>query len=167
MSSKPGAGHKAIPDVKERKGAMDALQNKYPALKEARWAHYNAKNETAGKGTDLHAELERYVQFCINENDGKPAFDPDIDSPRIAHFQNWAKENIERFLLSEANCYSEIRCVPLCISFQRASRSQKRGEEAGDARDRWHGRKGCHRVSARGYQPGRYSLLVCTSAHCA
>src|SRR4051812_33500370 len=53
---------KKIADYKERKGGMDALQRKYAAFKAARFAHYNAKNEAAEKGTDLHAELEEYVK---------------------------------------------------------------------------------------------------------
>src|SRR4051794_21227963 len=52
---------KAISDAKARKAAMEALQRNYPAFKAARFAHYNAKNDAADRGTDMHKMLEDYV----------------------------------------------------------------------------------------------------------
>jgi hypothetical protein len=98
---------KAFGDVKERKAAMDALQRKYPAFKAARFAHYNAKNEAADKGVDMHAELEKYVQLMITDQDGKPKLLNGYDHKAVEVFAIWAVEHVEKFLLSEANVYSE------------------------------------------------------------
>jgi hypothetical protein len=99
---------KALPDVKERKAAMDALQKKYPAFKAARFAHYNAKNDAADKGVDMHAELEQYVKACIENNKGVPVpTGGAIEHKAVKAFAAWAVEHVERFLLSEAHCYSE------------------------------------------------------------
>jgi hypothetical protein len=98
---------KTIADAKERKSAMDALQKKYPAFKAARFAHYNAKNEAADKGVDMHAELEKYVQSCIETNAGIPLAHTVNEHKAVSSFVDWALEHVEKFLLSEANVYSE------------------------------------------------------------
>jgi hypothetical protein len=96
---------KAIPDAVQRKAAMDALQKKYPAFKKARFAHYDSKNSAADKGTDMHAKLEEYVKACIEQQDGAPLAVPLY--PQTQTFAEWAVEHVDKFLLSEANCYSE------------------------------------------------------------
>lgn len=99
---------KAIPDAVKRKVAMDALQKKYPAFKAARCKHNEAKKKAGEKGTDMHAELERYVKMCIEGNKGEPQPVSENDwSKQVVSFAQWAVENVEKFLLSEANCYSE------------------------------------------------------------
>jgi hypothetical protein len=99
---------KKISDAKERKAAMDALQRKYPAFKAARFAHYNAKNEAADKGTDMHAELEKYVKACIGIGGAAVELKVAEDwNEKTIAFSRWAVEHVERFLLSEAHCYSE------------------------------------------------------------
>lgn len=96
---------KGIADVKEKKKAMDALQKKYPAFKVARFAHYEAKNDAADKGVDLHAELEKYVKHCLETSDGIPQVHS--DNERVKNFAEWAVKNVDKFLFSEGHCYSE------------------------------------------------------------
>lgn len=55
-----------------KKAAIDALQKKYPIFRKARFAHFEAKDKAADKGTDLHAQLEAYVKRCLVENNGVP-----------------------------------------------------------------------------------------------
>jgi hypothetical protein len=97
---------KAIPDAVERKAAMNALSKKYPAFKKARFAHY-AKNNAADKGTDMHAELERYVKDSIAAG-GAPLEQVAPGAHKaVESFAKWSQEHVAQFLLSEANCYSE------------------------------------------------------------
>lgn len=98
---------KALADIKLRKGAMDALQKKYPAFRAARFAHYKVKNDAADTGIDLHAELEHYVKECLRLG-GVPQFASSVRYPnQVVIFSKWAVENVKRFLWSEAHCYSE------------------------------------------------------------
>lgn len=83
----------------KKKFAIDALQKKYPIFKKARFAHFNKKNDTAKAGTDLHAELERFVKDQIHNRVG--TYDP-----KIQPFIDWSAKNVKRFLWSEAHCYS-------------------------------------------------------------
>lgn len=84
----------------DKKKAIDALQVKYPIFKKARFAHFVKKNDSAKEGTDLHAELERYVKNTIA---GKMATYDD----KIMPFINWCNDNVEKFLWSELHCYSD------------------------------------------------------------
>lgn len=85
----------------DKKKAIDALQKKYPPFKAARFAHFNVKNEKAKQGTDLHAELERFV------NDQMSGVTDATYEARIQPFIDWAKENVKIYLWSEGHCYSE------------------------------------------------------------
>jgi hypothetical protein len=85
----------------DKKKAIDELQKKYPIFKKARFAHFNKKNETAKEGTDLHAELERFIKSKMGKNK-ENGFDE-----RIKPFIEWSDKNVKRFLASEAHCYSE------------------------------------------------------------
>ena len=86
-----------------KKQAIDALQKKYPIFKKARFAHFDKKNKAATEGTNLHAELERFVksQMGIMQEMSLELL------PKIQSFVVWAKVNVKRFLWSEAHCYSE------------------------------------------------------------
>lgn len=64
------------------------------------YAHDKEKNRTAKKGTDLHAELERYVKDHMAGTLGE--YDP-----VIVPFIKWTEKNVKRFLWSEMHCYSE------------------------------------------------------------
>lgn len=85
----------------DKKKAIDALQKKYPLFKKARFAHFAKKNETAKSGTDLHAELEKYVKAEIHGQDNI------VYDPKIQPFVTWSIQNVKRFLASEAHCYDE------------------------------------------------------------
>jgi hypothetical protein len=78
-------------------------------LDKAYRAHADNLTKSADKGTDMHAELERYVKEAIRVNGGVPQL-PNPGNPysRVAAiFQEWATENVARFIASEVHCYSE------------------------------------------------------------
>jgi len=64
-------------------------------LDKAYKAHAQRLTDTAEAGTDLHAILEHYVKTG------------EVKDDKILPFVNWAKENVKRYLWSEAHCYSE------------------------------------------------------------
>jgi len=69
-------------------------------LDEAYKAHSVKLKDSASKGTDLHAELEKWVKAQIRNTSVQ--FDP-----KILPFVNWANDNVKKFIASEAHCYSE------------------------------------------------------------
>lgn len=69
-------------------------------LDEAYSAHSKKLDSSAKQGTDLHAELERYVK-------NKMANRMATYEEKIMPFILWAEENVEKFIWSEVNCYSE------------------------------------------------------------
>lgn len=69
-------------------------------LDEAYSAHSKKLDSTAKSGTDLHAELERYVK---NKMSNRMA----VYEEKIMPFILWAEENVEEFIWSEVNCFSE------------------------------------------------------------
>src|ERR1035437_3190191 len=78
---------------------------------EAYSAHATSLKKSATGGTDLHAELEKFVKNWLICHDPKNKGGDMIDSTkydnRILPFITWAQENVKRFLWSEMNCYSE------------------------------------------------------------
>src|SRR3990167_90047 len=76
----------------DKKKAIDALQKKYPLFKKARFAHFAKKNDTAKSGTDLHAELERYVKNIMH---GEVKGDYD---DKILPFIEWSANNVAKFI---------------------------------------------------------------------
>jgi len=79
-------------------------------LDKAYRAHDSFKNKAATKGTDLHSELEKFVKHCIDSNEGRPLVN-DSYPEQVKKFALWAIENVEKFLWSEACCYSETLWV--------------------------------------------------------
>ena len=75
-------------------------------LDKAYKAHSVKLKKSAGDGTDLHAELEEYVKDCIR-HDGLPLEQIVTGSQAVKTFALWALTNVNRFLVSEAHCYSE------------------------------------------------------------
>lgn len=88
-----------------KKKAIDALCEKYPIFRKARFAHFERKNETASDGTDLHAELEKYVKGCLAL--GGAPIEYETEHKAVKVFSEWAVANVEKFLWSEGHCYSE------------------------------------------------------------
>lgn len=68
-------------------------------LDKAYRAHSEVLQTTAEAGTDLHAELERYVK---NTMEGKEESYDD----KIKPFIEWSEKNVKRFLWSEMHTYS-------------------------------------------------------------
>ena len=85
----------------EKKKAIDALCLKYPIFKKARFAHYENKKTKANEGADLHAELEKFVKSEM----GIKKYQDSEFHPRIKPFVDWSRQNVKKFLWSEANCY--------------------------------------------------------------
>lgn len=82
----------------------------YAWLQECYRAHDSKKKEAAVGGTDMHAELEKYVKDCITKNQGNPDWrsQPDVtEHHAVKSFRNWACLNIEQFLFTEGHTYSE------------------------------------------------------------
>lgn len=69
-------------------------------LGEAYKAHQTSLKDSANKGTDLHAELERFVKNTMENR--MATYDE-----KIMPFIKWANENVKRFLWSEMYCFSE------------------------------------------------------------
>jgi hypothetical protein len=70
-------------------------------------AHDTRKKDAASDGVDMHADLERYVKHAIEAHEGKP-FITNLDyAQKTAAFSVWAVTNVQKFLWSEAHCYSE------------------------------------------------------------
>lgn len=65
-------------------------------------AHYDSLKKSATKGTNLHAELERFVKNTMNNIMPTPVYDE-----KIMPFITWTNENVEKFLWSEAHCFDE------------------------------------------------------------
>jgi len=66
-------------------------------------AHSVKLDQSAKAGTDLHAELERFVKWYMN---GK-APSEETFSERIIPFIDWSINNVKEFIYSEANCFHE------------------------------------------------------------
>lgn len=63
--------------------------------------HATSLKESASKGVNLHSELENFVK-------GKMGLKPVREyDDRIQSFIKWSEENVEKYIASEANCYSE------------------------------------------------------------
>lgn len=77
-----------------------SLEDYMKKLDKAYKAHQTSMNESAGEGTDLHAELERFVKDHMRGVRGEYA-------ERIKPFIEWTDRNVEKFLWSEMHCYSE------------------------------------------------------------
>jgi hypothetical protein len=73
-------------------------------LAEAYKAHSVKLDTSADAGTDMHAELEKYVRRCI-EIEGIPQLY--AENPQVKLFAEWAVKNVEKFLWSELHTYSE------------------------------------------------------------
>lgn len=73
-------------------------------LDESYYAHDKKKNSSAKGGKDLHALIEKYIKDCIENNEGKPLAK---GADEIDPFVQWAVVNVDKFLWSEMNCYSE------------------------------------------------------------
>jgi len=86
-----------------RVGANHLSDEEWLALcDEAYSAHSKKLDSTATEGTDMHAELERFVNDKIS---GK-AIDVSNYIPKIHPFILWSEQNVKRFIASEGHTYS-------------------------------------------------------------
>jgi len=88
---------------KARKNFFITNADYYDWLQECYKNHATSLKESAEKGTDLHAELEKFVKAEM----GIWNYEIEDLDKRILPFVNWAKENVKQFLWSEANCFDE------------------------------------------------------------
>lgn len=75
-------------------------------LDEAYAAHAEKLDSSAVEGTDLHAEIEKYIKnhmLCQKSN----MKDTTVYDPKIQPFIDWSISKVKRFLWSEMHCYSE------------------------------------------------------------
>lgn len=96
------------------KRALDHIKSHTPeqflARLDAAYSAHDKRKRTAAKGgTDLHAELERYVGNCLAETGGVPVLAS--NHPAVQDFSGWAIQYVKQFLWSEAHCYSETLWV--------------------------------------------------------
>ena len=75
-------------------------------LDEAYKAHASTLKTSATKGTDLHAECEKYVKWKINGGSYLDDSTPNFDK-KILPFIQWAEKNVKKFLASEIHTYSK------------------------------------------------------------
>lgn len=94
--------------IQEATLALESIKAKDPVsflqlLDEAYKAHAQELDRSARDGTNLHEELERFVKGEMKKSE----VNLDTLDTRIMPFVNWAKDNVKRFLWSEAHAYSE------------------------------------------------------------
>lgn len=99
--------------IKSATNIQDQIKRMTPVeyinlLDEAYKAHSVKLKDTAQAGTDLHAELERYVKHVMKTGDDTGPLDMD---KRIIPFVEWTQANVKKFLWSEAHCFEEILFV--------------------------------------------------------
>lgn len=71
-------------------------------------AHATKLKDTASAGTDMHAELERYIKYCIEKEGGRPGTPmPEDYAPVVSSFAQWAVKNVDHFTFSEGYCFSD------------------------------------------------------------
>ncbi len=73
---------------------------------EAKVAHRKKKEDAAEKGTDLHAQVEEWVKFCIETNEGVPQLGG-MEPSTLRSFQEWAQKQDIRFIATEQRLYSK------------------------------------------------------------
>jgi len=72
---------------------------------EAYKAHAQKLKDSAGSGTDMHAQLEEYVKNCLATGGTPLQYTGSFEPVRI--FSEWAVANVKRFIYSESHGYSQ------------------------------------------------------------
>lgn len=81
--------------------------SEYVSLLDKAYKAHSVKLDTSAEaGTDMHAELEKYVKKMMIEG-GEPRLMGTYEHPVIEVFASWAVLNVKRFIASECYCYSE------------------------------------------------------------
>ena len=91
-----------IPDAREKAIARGAFDKKYPQFKEARMRYAFKRDKAAKSGTDVHAEIERYIRLkmkyseeCVED------YTEEHENAQVQHFIDWSTKNKTRFISSE------------------------------------------------------------------
>jgi hypothetical protein len=70
--------------------------------------HKDSLDKSADEGTDLHAELERFVKWKMKSVEQGVVLQALLCIPKqIQPFIDWSEKNVKRFLWSEAHSYDE------------------------------------------------------------
>jgi hypothetical protein len=86
----------------------EMLDDEYLALLDAGYkAHAVKLDDSADVGKNMHYELEMYIKRAIDDNHSEPFFDTENPHPAVVLFSEWAMANVNRFIASEAYCYSK------------------------------------------------------------
>jgi hypothetical protein len=83
-------------------------------LAEARVAHRKKKEEAGALGTDVHAEIEAYINYCMELGGQAQPLKEGLETEVSAQtklFVGWAIEKNAKFLASEIRLYSETMWV--------------------------------------------------------
>jgi hypothetical protein len=92
---------KSVSEMLEKIRMMTPVE--YYALLDAAYrAHATSLKDSAQAGTDLHAELQRFV----NDERGNFNRPAEMYHERILPFIKWARENVAKYLWSEMHCFS-------------------------------------------------------------
>lgn len=78
-------------------------------LTEAKTAHAKKRDKAAEKGTDVHSQIEGFINHAIKKHDGH-LVDEEMEEhaeEQLASFMRWSRENSVKFLESEKKLYSE------------------------------------------------------------
>lgn len=101
------AHYDGLAKMRELIASMD-IEEYAKLIQKAYSAHASTLKDKAKEGTDLHAELERFVKFCMETDIPTPdTEDAKMFDNKIQPFIAWTFENVSEFLWSEGNCYSE------------------------------------------------------------
>lgn len=79
----------------------------YQMLCDARIQHAKRKKDAGTVGTDVHAEIEKYVKLMISDQGGQAMAMNGYDNEMVKKFVEWAVENKIKFLESEKRVYSK------------------------------------------------------------
>ena len=109
----PWAAKTVVDHIKENadqlslnEGTLEYYKVTPKLLEEAKVAH-TKKKEKAGKlGTDVHKEIEEWINACIKNHGGNPVV-MGVTSPQTTEFIQWAIVRDVKFLASEKRLYSE------------------------------------------------------------
>lgn len=101
----------AVDYIKEHKVLL-GTEDEEKVLTDAVNAWSKVRQKAADKGTDMHAELEKYVTCMITDFDGTPQelndgneVDPEFE--KIQKFAEWAVSSVDKFIASEKYTYSK------------------------------------------------------------
>lgn len=73
--------------------------------------HDNYKKSKGKTGIDTHKLIESYIKLCMSSNECRPYSPEDTEGNGIESFIKWAYKDVDRFIWSEANCYSKALWV--------------------------------------------------------